>query len=229
MKIIVDAYGGDHAPEEIVKGAIDAVDKDKSLEVVLTGNKEVIDKLVLNYERISVVGAPEVITNDESPTTAVRAKKNSSLVVALNILKSDDEAGGLVSAGSTGAVLTGAFMILGRIKGISRPALAPILPTVKGGNVILVDCGANVDTKPENLLHFAIMGCAYAKAALNIDNPRVSLLSNGVEEKKGNELNKAVSRCLKIRLNFVGNMEARELISGDYDVVVSDGFDRISR
>jgi len=225
MKIVVDAYGGDHAPSEIIKGAVDAIKKDKDLEIILTGKEEEIKSLLENNERISVVNAPDIITNDDVPTSAIRSKKESSLVVALNLLKNDDSVEGLVSAGSTGAVLTGAFMIAGRIKGISRPALAPILPTLKGGSVILIDCGANVDSKSENMAHFAVMGVAYAKAMLNIDNPKVALLSNGVEEKKGNELNKEAFKILKeMNINFVGNMEARELISGDYDVVVSDGF-----
>lgn len=225
MRIVVDAYGGDHAPSEIVKGAIQAINKDKDLEIVLTGKEEVLKQLVSNVERISIINAPDVITNDDAPASAIRDKKNSSLVAALNLLKNDKEIGGLVSAGSTGAVLTGAFMIVRRIKGISRPALAPILPTVKGGNVILIDCGANVDCKSVNLAHFAVMGCAYAKAVLNIDNPKVALLSNGVEDSKGNELIRETFPILhKMNINFVGNMEARELISGDYDVVVSDGF-----
>jgi glycerol-3-phosphate acyltransferase PlsX len=226
MKIAVDGYGGDHAPEEIVKGVIQALDKSKNLEIILTGKKEVLSSLAAGAERLTIIDAPDVITNDEAPTTAIRSKKNSSLVAALNLLK-DGTAEAMVSAGSTGAVLTGAFMIAGRIKGISRPALAPVLPTVNGGNVILIDCGANVDCKPVNLAHFAIMGTAYAKAMLGIANPRVALLSNGVEDKKGNELNRQAFPILKEMkdINFVGNMEARELISGEYDVVVADGFD----
>ena len=225
MKIIVDAYGGDHAPQEIVKGAELAIFKDNELKVILTGNKSEIDSILTNHDRIEVVDAPDIITNDEVPTTAIRSKKNSSLVVALNMLKADEAIGGLVSAGSTGAVLTGAFMIVGRIKGISRPALAPILPTQTGGSVVLCDCGANVDCKAINMAHFAVMGVAYAKAMLNVNDVKVALLSNGVEEKKGNELNReAYSILKKMPINFVGNMEARELLSGEYDVVVADGF-----
>lgn len=225
MKIIVDAHGGDFAPSEVVKGCMQAIAADKDLEIIITGKTEEIKALLTVNERITIIEASEIITNDDVPTAAIRSKKNSSLVVALDMLKKDSTIGGLVSAGSTGAVLTGAFMILGRIKGISRPALAPILPTMNGSNVILIDCGANVDCKPVNLAHFAVMGCAYSKAMLNIENPRVALLSNGVEEKKGNELNRQAFEVLKkMDINFVGNMEAREMLSGEYDVVVADGF-----
>jgi glycerol-3-phosphate acyltransferase PlsX len=145
----------------------------------------------------------------------------------MDIVASDENVGGLVSAGSTGAVLVGAFMKIGRIKGISRPALAPILPTVKGDQkVILCDCGANIDCKAVNLHHFAIMGNAFAKAMLGVENPRIGLISNGAEEHKGTELNQEVFALLKEdeNLNFAGNCEARDLLSGEYDVVVSDGF-----
>ncbi len=225
MKIVVDIYGADHSPDEIVKGAIKAVELDKELELILCGNELEIAKIVGDTQRISIINASSVITNDDTPTTAIREKKDSSLVVALNVLKSDSNVKGFVSAGSTGAVLTGAFMIIRRIKGISRPTLAPVLPTFTGGHMVLVDGGANVDCKSINLAHFAIMGSAYARTTLNIDNPRVALLSNGVEDKKGNELSREAFQLLrKLDINFVGNMEARELISGNYDVVVSDGF-----
>jgi glycerol-3-phosphate acyltransferase PlsX len=226
----VDIYGGDNAPQEIIAGCVDAMRKYKGFDIVMTGKSQEIKTLLKDYpiddySRIEICDAQEVITNDEVPTVAIRNKKNSSLVVALEKTKSDKDCIGMVSAGSTGAVLTGAFLKIGRIKGIQRPALAPILPTVKGGNVVLIDCGANVDCKANMLVQFALMGNAYAKTMLNIENPRVALLSNGTEDKKGNELTHEAFALLKqTDLNFVGNMEAREIISGDYDVIVCDGF-----
>lgn len=230
MKIIVDAFGGDNAPREIVLGAVDALNSDKAINVVLSGKRAEIEKLLSGCEydgsRVEILEASEVITNDDSPTAAIKQKKDSSLVKALELLASDDTAGGFVSAGSTGAVLAGAFMKVGRIKGISRPALAPVLPTVTQKRVVLCDCGANVDCKAVNLLHFAIMAKAFAQTMLGIENPSVGLLSNGAEDKKGNELNREAFELLKqsAQIDFKGNCEARELMSGDYDIVVADGF-----
>lgn len=226
MRVIVDAMGGDNAPIEIVKGALEAIERSKDLNVVLSGRRAEIQP-VLNgvSERIEILDAEDIIAFDESPAAAVRNKPNSSLVIALEALKARDDVCGLVSAGSTGAVLTGAFMKVGRIKGISRPALAGVLPTVTGGNVLLCDCGANVDCKPVNLLHFAVMGEAYARA-LGVENPKVGLISNGTEEGKGNALTKeAYALIADSGLNFVGNVESRELLSGNIDVAVVDGFD----
>lgn len=230
MKIILDIAGGDHAPEEILKGAAMAQNCEKDIKLVLCGNKDLIEKQFKLFggdlTRAEILHAETVITNDDAPTTAIRNKKDSSLVVALNALKTDDDIVGMVSAGSTGAVLAGSIFILGRVKGISRPALAPVLPTVTGGHVLLIDCGANVDCKAQHLLDFAVMGSAYMKTLYRIESPRVALLSNGVEDKKGNELNKEAFGLLKQagNINFVGNMEARDCLSGDYDVLVTDGF-----
>jgi len=229
MKIIVDGFGGDNAPLEIVKGIALALDKYKDLSIVVTGDENAIKALIQEYKidknRIEVIHTTEIISNNESPTEAIRSKKDSSLVVALEILKKEDEVIGLVSAGSTGAVLTGAFMKLGRMKGVSRPALAPTLPTKNGKQVVLIDCGANMDAKPINLCHFALMGSAYVQHMYGISNPRVALLNVGVENEKGNELCHQTFPLLKnLDINFVGNMEARDFLSGDYDVVVSDGF-----
>ena len=229
MKIAVDAFGGDNAPQEIILGAIDALTQEKDFEIVLFGDEDVINSQLENLEfdksRVLVVDAKEIITNEESPTTAIKTKKNSSLVKAFDYLVENENAEALVSAGSTGAVLTGAFMKLGRIRGISRPALAPILPTIKGSGVVLCDCGANVDCKPQQMLHFGFMGSAFCSAMLGIENPRIGLLSNGAEEHKGNELTKEAFLLLKSSsLNFVGNCEARDILSGEYDVVVADGF-----
>ena len=229
MKVVVDIYGGDNAPKEIVKGCVQALKENRGFDLVLVGKaNEIADLLkeqTVEMSRVEIVDAPDVITNDDVPTTAIRTKKESSLVVALDRVKNDEECIGMVSAGSTGAVLTGSFLKIGRIKGISRPALAPLLPTVDGGNVLLIDCGANVDCKPAMLAQFALMGNAYAKAILNKENPRVALMSNGTEDKKGNELTKEAFGLIKeLPVNFVGNMEARDLLSGDFDVVVCDGF-----
>lgn len=230
IKVVLDVFGGDYAPLETVKGAVLALEENKELELVLTGDEnkilEVLKTLKYDQSRISIINAPEVVTNDDVPTSAIRTKTNSSLVKALETLKEQEDVVGLVSAGSTGAVLTGAFMKLGRIKGISRPALCPILPTAKGGVVAIMDCGANMDSKPINLVHFAIMANAYVKSNYGIENPRIALLSVGVEDHKGNELVKQTFPLLKQvkGINFVGNMEARELLSGDYDIVITDGF-----
>ena len=193
-------------------------DKDKILSV--------LDGQRYDAERVEIVHAPDVVTNDDVPTTAIKTKKDSSLVKGLELLASDDDAAGFVSAGSTGAVLVGAYMKVGRIKGVSRPALAPALPTVKGTPVILCDCGANVDCKPLNLLHFAIMASAFSGALTDKVKPTVGLLSNGAEDKKGNELNREAFELLKSSryIDFKGNCEARDLLSGDFDVVVCDGF-----
>lgn len=230
MKIIVDAFGGDYSPVETVLGAVDALNAKSSLKVVLVGDKDkilsVLDGQRYDAERVEIVHAPDVVTNDDVPTTAIKTKKDSSLVKGLELLASDDDAAGFVSAGSTGAVLVGAYMKVGRIKGVSRPALAPALPTVKGTPVILCDCGANVDCKPLNLLHFAIMASAFSGALTDKVKPTVGLLSNGAEDKKGNELNREAFELLKSSryIDFKGNCEARDLLSGDFDVVVCDGF-----
>ena len=229
IKIVIDAFGGDNAPSEIVKGAILAVNKNDDVHIVLAGDEEKILPLLeieqYNKEQISILDAKDVISNNESPTEAIRLKKESSLVKALDLCKEDESVAGIISAGSTGAVLTGAFMKLGRIKGIFRPALCPILPTVTGGQVSICDCGANMDCKPEYLEQFAVMGSAY----LNLfgkKKPRVALLNVGTEDHKGDTRSKEAFALLKENkhINFVGNMEARYLLSGDYDLVVTDGF-----
>lgn len=229
-KIVLDGFGGDHAPEEIVKGGLAALREREDFSLIITGDEARIRGLLSenNYlgDRIEIVPASEVITNDDVPTLAIRQKKDSSLVKAFQAVKEDPEAVGMVSAGSTGAVLTGGLFLLGRIRGINRPALCPVLPTATGGKVLLIDCGANVDCKPVNLCQFALMGSAYMRKVSGIQNPRVALLSNGTEDKKGNELNKEAFPLLKSMngINFVGNMEARDILSGETDVVVTDGF-----
>ena len=229
-KVVVDAYGGDNAPLAIVQGSVMAVNKRQDLHITLVGKEDELTELLkqetYNKTQISLVNATEVITNNEAPVEAIRTKKDSTLNVSFEQLKQDEETVGFVSAGSTGAVLTGAFLKIGRMRGISRPALCPILPTVKGGIVGIIDVGANMDTKQLNLLHFAVMGSAYLKQAYGVENPRVALLNVGVEDKKGNELTKTTFSLLKQlpNINFVGNVEARELLSGNFDLVVCDGF-----
>ena len=229
MKIVIDAFGGDNAPDAIINGTLLALKKFKDVEIVLTGDENILNQKlstkVYDKNRITIIHAPDVITNDDVPTEAIKRKTESSLVVALKYLKEHDDCQGLISAGSTGAVLTGGFLRIGRMKGVSRPALAPLLPTKTGGQVLLIDCGANVDCKPINLCHFALMGSEYFKTMFGVENPRVALLSNGAEDKKGNDLCKQTFPLLKqLPINFVGNMEARYFMSGDYDVVVTDGF-----
>jgi len=229
MKIIVDAFGGDNAPAEIIKGAVEALKQNAEIKLVLSGKNDVIlkelEKYTFDSSRIEILDAQEVIGNNEHPTMAIREKKESSLVKGLYRLKDDEEIAAMVSAGSTGAFLTGAMLIVGRLDGIDRPALSPILPTITYGHTMLIDCGANMDCKPEYLVQFAVMGSAYMQAIYGIQSPKVGLLSVGTEDEKGNAQTKAAFELLKkAPINFVGNMEARDAVSGDYDVLVADGF-----
>lgn len=230
LKIVVDAMGGDNAPAEIVKGAVEALEKRKDLSIVLTGDEHLVGHELLKYHydanRVEIVHCSQVITGDDIPTQAVRAKKDSSLVVGMQLLRSRDDVGGLVSAGSTGAVLTGGIMLVGRIKGVMRPALCPGIPNVRGGATLLCDCGANAECKPSYLAQFGVMASAYAKAAYGIEDPRVGLLNNGTEAHKGDPLHQEAYALLKETegINFVGNVEGRDLMFGDIDVAVADGF-----
>lgn len=230
LKIVVDAMGGDHAPVEIVKGALDALNERKDFKVVFTGDEKQINSEMLKYKydvsRVEVVHCSEVVTNDDVPTSAIRAKKDSSLVVGLRMLKEDEEVGGFVSAGSTGAVLTGGVMLIGRIKGVLRPALCPGIPNVRGTRTLLCDCGANAECKPQYLAQFGVMASAYGKAAFGLKNPRVGLLTNGTEDHKGDPLHQEAHELLKKipSINFVGNVEGRDVMYGDIDIAVSDGF-----
>lgn len=229
MKIVIDAFGGDYAPYEIVAGAVKALQENEKLKVVLVGDKDkitdILQQLVFVSDRLEIVHAPDVVTMDDVPTVAIRTKKTSSIVVAYDYLKQNEDAVALVSAGSTGATLTGAVLKLGRIQNISRPALAPILPTVNDNGTMLLDCGANAECKPENLLHFAIMGNEYMKA-MGVKKPRIALLNIGTEEEKGSEMIKEAYSLLKNEksINFVGNIESRDILRGNVDVVVADGF-----
>ena len=230
MKIVIDAFGGDYAPLEIVKGAITSVNLIDDVSVVLVGDQnkiqEVLDEFGYKGDKIEIMHATEVISNEESPTVAIRTKKNSSIVVGLNRLKDDPEVVGFISAGSTGAVLAGGTFIVGRMPGVLRPALAPMLPNVVGSKTMLIDSGANVDCKPEYLVQFAEMGTAYMKSMLGIENPRVGLLNIGAENKKGNALTHEVFDMLTNdkKINFVGNVEARDILTGNVDIITADGF-----
>ena len=224
--IAVDAMGGDNAPKEIVKGAIEALVDDR-VNILLVGREDAVKNELNAYkydsERIKIINAAEVIENDEQPTSAIRNKKDSSIVKGLNLLK-EGQAQAFVSAGATGALLTGATLIVGRIKGVYRPALGTLLPNEKGFS-FLIDCGANVDAKPEYLLQFGKMGSIYMENHMNISKPRVGLLNIGVEREKGNILTKEAYNLLKPSdINFIGNVEARDMPSGIADVVVCDGF-----
>lgn len=228
-KIVIDAFGGDNAPSELIKGVKHFLDKNKEYKIVLCGDEEKIkqelEKNELKSNLVEIFHAPDVITNDDIPTKAIKEKTDSSLVACFNILKNDEDCIGLISAGSTGAILTGGFLKIGRIRGVSRPALAPFLPTKTGGNVLICDCGANMDANAINLCHFALMGSAYYTAVTGIEKPRVALLNVGTEDHKGDELCHEVFPFLeKLDINFVGNMEARDIMSGKYDIVVCDGF-----
>lgn len=229
-KIVIDAFGGDNAPAEIVAGGILSLSKREGFSVVFVGKEDEISKCLegktYDKSRVEIINATEVITNDDVPTVAFRQKKDSSLVVAMKNLKEREDLSGFISAGSTGAVLTSALFGLGRIDGIARPCLAPSMPGRTGTNVTMLDIGANIDCKPEYLAQFAIMGSCFQKMAYGNANPKVALLSNGTEDKKGNALNQSAFKILKETkgINFVGNMEAREIFSGEYDVIVTDGF-----
>ena len=228
MRILVDAMGGDNAPLEIVKGAMRAK-SELGLDVTLVGQKEAIFSCLDGTEKdaVRIVDAREVITMEDDPSTATRRKKDSSMAVALRMLK-DGEGDAVVSAGSTGALLTGATLTVKRIHGIRRAALAPVLPAGVHG-VMLIDCGANVECTAEYLLQFAFMGSFYAKKLMNIPNPRVGLLNVGTEDTKGGELQHHAFQLLKQagdegRIRFVGNVEGTGVFSGAADVIVTDGF-----
>lgn len=230
MKILIDAFGGDNAPEEIIAGTISALEQKSGFTAVLVGKQDAIEEQLKNYSfdksRVEILNANEVITCEEEPTIAIRRKPDSSICVAFKELKENPEAKAFVSAGSTGAVLVGATLKLGRIRGVNRPALCPIIPTLDDNkNVLLLDAGANADCKSINLCQFAAMGSAFAET-LGVKNPKVALLSNGTEDEKGNALNHEVFPMLKEmkEINFVGNVEARDILSGEYDVIVADGF-----
>lgn len=230
IKIVVDAFGGDNSPSVNVEGTVKALGALEDLSVVLVGDENKLGGELANKtfdkNRLTIVHAPDVIDCNYKPTEAIKQKKDSSMVRAYEILKTDPEAVAMVSLGSTGALLAGAVLRIGRIKGVKRPAFCPILPTMQGGLVGICDSGANVDCDSVYLQQFALMGSLYMKKAYGVENPRVALLNIGVEEEKGDALRKETYGLLNSteQINFVGNMEARELLHGDVDLVVCDGF-----
>lgn len=226
-KIAIDVMGGDYAPDEIIKGCVLAT-KDIDSILVLVGKEDVIKEKLSAYtydkSKIEIMHADEVIEMSESPVMAIRKKKNSSMVIGLKLVK-EKQVEGMISAGSTGALLTGATLIVGRIKGVERPAMAPFIPTQTGCS-LLIDCGANVDAKPQYLEQFARMGTVYVEECLQIKNPKVGLVNIGTEEEKGNQLTKEAFKLLSESesIHFCGNVEARDIPKGLVDILVCDGF-----
>ena len=233
IKVALDVMGGDNAPYEIVKGAAAAVNENKELKVFLVGQtakiKETLDKLKseglnVDLDALEITEASEVITNDEAPVMAIRKKKDSSISVAMRLVK-EGKADAFVSAGSTGAILVGGQLVVGRLKGIERSPLASLIPTQKGVS-LLIDCGANVDSRAAHLIQYAVMGSIYMENVIGINNPKVAIVNVGVEEEKGNALVKETFPLLKSRtdINFTGSIESRQIPFGDADVIVCDAF-----
>jgi phosphate acyltransferase len=224
VKIAVDAMGGDNAPKEIIEGVYKALSEFSDLEIELYGHEEKMQPYLRAQDRLSVVHCEEVIEAEDDPVRAVRRKKNASMVQMAQAVK-DGRADACVSAGNTGALMAAGLFVVGRIEGVDRPALAPTLPTIDGKGFVMLDMGANAEARPEHLVQYAVMGSIYAEKVRGIQNPTVGLLNIGTEEKKGNDLTKAAFPLLKqAPINFIGNVESRELLNGAADVVVTDGF-----
>lgn len=228
IRVAVDAMGGDNAPAEIVKGAVDAVKESEKIKVYLVGQREAVQAELSKYsvpqERIEMVEASEVIETAEPPVAAIRSKKDSSIVKGMKLVK-DGACDAFVSAGSTGAVLVGGQVLVGRLKGVERPPLAPLIPTMNGAS-LLIDCGGNVDARPSHLVQFAKIGSIYMEHVLGVKNPKVGIVNIGAEEEKGNALVKETFPLLKEcrDINFIGSVEARDIPSGVADVVVCEAF-----
>ncbi|MDB8792900.1 phosphate acyltransferase PlsX [Romboutsia sp. 1001216sp1] len=227
MRIVIDGMGGDNAPQSNVEGAVNAI-KEYGINIVITGNKEILEKEFSKYdfdkEKLEIIHTTEIIENEDKPVKAIRSKKDSSMVVALRLVK-EGYADAVISAGNTGALLAGGLFVVGRIKGIDRPCLCPAIPNAKKGMTLIADGGANADCKPRNLVEFAAMSNIYAKKVLGLSNPRVALANVGIEEGKGNDLvKKAYEELKSIDLNFIGNVEARDVINDYTDIIVCDGF-----
>lgn len=233
IKVVVDALGGDYSPSVNIEGTVKAINEIKDVHIVLVGDENVLNEGLKNYsydkERLTIVHAPDVISCNDKPTEAIKTKKESSLYKSVEILKTEEDANALVSIGSTGAILASAVLKIGRIKGVKRPAFCPVFPNVVGGVVAICDSGANVDCDSLQLSQFALMGSVYLDKTFGVKNARVALLNVGVEEEKGDMLRKETHQKLKEmheegKINFAGNMESRDLLKGDFDLVVCDGF-----
>lgn len=230
LKILLDAMGGDNAPAATVQGAVEALKADKDITLVLTGKGDMIAAELKKYsydgKRMEIIDCPEVIDMNDIPTEAVKNKRNSSLVEGFWRLKKEEDISALVTAGSSGATIVGGQLIVGRIAGVKRPALCPAIPNVRGGVTLLCDCGANTECKVNMLCQFAVLGAAYAKVGFGVKNPKIGLLSNGTEEHKGDPLHQEAYAALRKMkgIDFVGNVEGRDIMLGECDVVVSDGF-----
>ncbi|HBE9429515.1 phosphate acyltransferase PlsX [Clostridioides difficile] len=227
MKIVIDGMGGDNAPKSNVEGAVNAI-KEYQVDLIITGDKDLLEKEFSNYEfdrnKLEIVHTTEIIENEDKPVKAIRSKKDSSMVVALNLVK-EGKADAIISAGNTGALLAGGLFVVGRIKGIDRPCLCSAIPNVKRGMTLIADCGANADCKPKNLVEFAAMSNIYSRKVLGLENPKVALANVGLEEGKGNDLVKrSYEEIKKLDLNFIGNVEAREVINAHTDIIICDGF-----
>lgn len=227
MKIVIDGMGGDNAPKSNVEGCVAAI-KEYGVDLIITGDKDLLEaefsKHDFDKSKIEIIHTTEIIENEDKPVKAIRSKKDSSMVVALRQVK-EGNAGAIVSAGNTGALLAGGLFVVGRIKGIDRPCLCPAIPNVKRGMTMIADGGANADCKPINLVEFAVMSSIYSNKVLGIDNPRIALANVGIEEGKGNDLVKKTYEELKnAQVNFIGNIEARDVINAHTDIIVCDGF-----
>lgn len=225
MRIAIDAMGGDHAPEQIVKGALDAAIQYPDIELILVGDEGRVNGLISERPaNVRVQHAGEVIEADDEPVRAVRRKKDASMVIAGRLVK-DGQADAMISAGNTGALMATGLLIIGRIPGIERPALAPMIPTMDGAGFLALDLGANMDAAPEHLQQYAVMGSIYRRKVHGIEKPRVGLLNVGTEAMKGNELTKAAYPLIEQSpVHFVGNVESRDVLFGNCDVLVCDGF-----
>lgn len=227
ITIAIDAMGGDNAPKAIVDGANLAIKTFNDIQINLYGDRESINKYLIEDERINVIHTTEIVTGDDEPVKAIRRKKDASMVVAARDVK-EGKADALLSAGNTGALLTAGLLVVGRIKNIDRPGLMPIIPTVskESPQVILMDAGANAEVKPENLEQFTVLANFYSKNVLNVTNPRIGLLNNGTEEGKGNTITKEAFDLIKQldNINFIGNVEAKSILTGEVDIVITDGF-----
>ena len=227
ITIAIDAMGGDNAPKAIVDGANLAIKTFNDIQINLYGDSESIEQYLVKDERIKVIHTTEIVTGEDEPVRAIRRKKDSSMVVAARDVK-EGKADALLSAGNTGALLTAGLLVVGRIKNIDRPGLMPIIPTVskESPQVILMDAGANAEVKPVNLEQFTVLANFYAKNVLNVEKPRIGLLNNGTEKGKGNSITKEAYDLMKKldNINFIGNVEAKSILTGEVDIVITDGF-----